>query len=51
MTVMLAACEKRCVKCVDLLIKAGADVNMKVGDGLTPLIQAATNGDDDCLDV
>ena len=51
MTVMLAACEKRCVKCVGLLIKAGADVNMQVRDGLTSLIQAVTKDDDDCLDV
>ena len=50
-TAILFACEKGCLKCVDLLIKAGADVNMKVRDGLTPLIQVFTNDDDDCLDV
>ena len=50
-TAILFACEKGCLKCVDLLIKAGADVNIQVRDGLTPLIQAVACNHDDCLDM
>ena len=39
------------VTCVNLLIEAGADVNVKVGNGVTALINAAKNDHDDCIDL
>ena len=39
------------VSCVNLLIEAGADVNVKTEKGVTALIQAATNDHHDCIDL
>ena len=39
------------VTCVNLLIEAGADVNAKVGNGVTALINAARSNRSECVDL
>ena len=50
-TPLLLACRFGFPKCVDLLLKAGADVNMKGAANLTPLTQAVKHDHDGCLDL
>ena len=45
------ACRFGFPKCVDLLLEAGADVNMKGAANLTPLTQAVKHDHDGCLDL
>ena len=45
------AVEERNVKCVELLISQGADINHMCTFGATPLLVAIENGDGDCVDM
>ena len=45
------AIEESNVKCVELLIDQGADVNHKCGLGVTPLLAAILNSDLDCVNL
>jgi len=42
---------KGSAECVDLLIKAGADLNLKDNGGLTALMKAAGQGSPECVDL
>ena len=46
---LLASAANGHEKCVELLIKAGADVNTAAGDGKSVLMTAATRGHDGCV--
>ena len=51
LTALMYASKKGHTTCVNLLLKAGADVNLKDRDDMTALMYGATNGYDDCVEL
>jgi uncharacterized protein len=51
MTALLYATREGCTECVDLLAKAGANLNQADSDGVTPLVMAGLNAKWDSMKV
>ena len=50
-TGLLLAAQLGHEKCVEVLIRSGADVNSRDGSSNTPIINAATAGHDKCVEL